>query len=164
MTTPRRLPASVKPCLPARRHAGFTLIELMATVMIAAILLSAGTPYFREFILGQRIRTAAYDLAATLAYARSEAVKRNTGITVAPATGGWQNGWTVTAGAAVLSRHEAVSGLSLSGPAGGLVYTSNGRLAALAGPFGISASDSTATPRCVNIDLSGLPSNYAGNC
>ncbi|CAG9184939.1 hypothetical protein LMG23992_05382 [Cupriavidus laharis] len=147
-----------------RRSTGFTLIELITTVFIAAILLSIGTPYFGDFILGQRIRTAASDLASSLVYARSEAVKRNTGVTIAPATGGWQNGWTVTVGAAVLSSHEAFTGLTLTGPVGGLVYNSNGRLAAVPTPFGISASGSSAIPRCVSVDLSGLPSNLAGSC
>lgn len=150
--------------LSARQCQGFTLIELMATVMIAALLMSVGTPYFREFILGQRIRAAADDLMSTLVYARSEAIKRNSGVTVAPATGGWRNGWTVTTGAAVLSRHEAMSELTVSGPAGGLSYNSNGRLAAQAAPFGISVSGSTATAYCVSIDLSGMPTSQRGGC
>ncbi|AQV92777.1 prepilin-type N-terminal cleavage/methylation domain-containing protein [Cupriavidus necator] len=144
--------------------AGFTLIELITTVMIAAILLTVATPYFRDFVLGQRIRTAAYDLASTLVYARSEAIKRNTGVAVAPATGGWQNGWSVTVGTTVLSRHEAMSGLTVTGQAGNLVYNSNGRLAATASPFSISATSSTAKPQCVNVDLGGLPSSFAGSC
>ncbi|ODV41451.1 N-terminal methylation site [Cupriavidus sp. UYMMa02A] len=147
-----------------RRSAGFTLIELMTTVLIAGILLSVATPYFSDFILGQRIRTAASDLASSLVYARSEAVKRNTGVTVAPATGGWQNGWTVTVGAAVLGSHEAFTGLTLTGPVGGLVYNSSGRLAAVPTPFSISASGSSAVPRCVSVDLSGLPGNATGSC
>lgn len=146
------------------RVAGFTLIELITTVMISAILLAAATPFFRDFVLGQRIRAAASDLASSLVYARSEAVKRNTGVTIAPATGGWQNGWTVTVGAAVLSSHEAFTGLTLTGSVGGLVYNSNGRLAAVPTPFGISASGSSAIPRCVSVDLSGLPSNLSGSC
>ncbi|WER46409.1 GspH/FimT family pseudopilin [Cupriavidus sp. WKF15] len=148
----------------SRRSCGFTLIELMTTVLIAAILLSAGTPYFRDFILGQRIRAAASDLASSLVYARSEAVKRNTGVTIAPAAGGWQNGWTVTVGTALLSSHDAFTGLTLTGPVGGMVYNSNGRLAAAPTPFGISASGSSVIPRCVSVDLSGLPSNVAGSC
>lgn len=148
----------------ARRRQGFTLIELMATVAIAAILMSVGTPYFREFILGHRIRAAAEDLMSTLFYARSEAIKRNADITIAPAAGGWKNGWTVTAGASVLSRHEALPELTVSGPAGGLSYHSNGRLAALAAPFGISVAASTATPYCVSIELSGMPTSQRGGC
>ncbi|QQX84805.1 GspH/FimT family pseudopilin [Cupriavidus necator] len=150
--------------LSTRQWRGFTLIELMATVAIAAILMSVGTPYFREFVLGSRIRAAADDLMSTLVYARSEAIKRNADVTVAPEAGGWKNGWTVTAGAAVLSRHEAMSELTVSGPAGGLSYNSNGRLAALAAPFGISVSGSTATPYCVSINLSGMPTSQRGGC
>lgn len=82
---------------------GFTLIELMATVTIAAILMAVATPYFRDFVLGQRIRTASYDIASTLTYARSEAIKRNNSVTIAQASGGWQYGWTVSTGAATLS-------------------------------------------------------------
>ncbi|CAG9163583.1 GspH/FimT family pseudopilin [Cupriavidus pinatubonensis] len=155
---------SRSPASAGSRSTGFTLIELMTTVLIAAILLSAGTPYFSDFIRSQRIRTAASDLASTLVYARSEAVKRNTVVTLSPAAGGWQNGWTVTVGVAVLSSHEAFTGLTLTGPVGGLVYSSNGRLAAVPTPFAISASDGSATSRCVSIELSGLPSNFAGSC
>lgn len=152
---------------PAMRRSGakgFTLIELMTTVFVAAILLTIATPSFRDFILGQRTKTAAYDLASALLYARSEAVKRNTSVAVTPATGGWQNGWTVTAGASVLSAHEAFPGLTVTGPAGGLVYNSSGRLAAVINPFSISATNSTATSQCVNVDLSGQPTSTMGSC
>jgi type IV fimbrial biogenesis protein FimT len=143
---------------------GFTLIELMTTTFVAAILLTIATPYFRDFVLGQRTKTAAYDLASSLVYARSEAIKRNTSVTVAPATGGWQNGWSVLAGASVLSAHEAFPGLAVTGPVGGLVYNSSGRLAAAANPFSISATNSTATSQCVNVDLSGQPTSQMGSC
>jgi len=143
---------------------GFTLVELMATVMVSAILMSIATPYFRDFILGQRAKTAAYDLVSALTYARSEAIKRNTGVTVAPATGGWQNGWSVLAGASVLSAHDGLSGMTVAGPAGNLVYNSSGRLSAAINPFSISATNSTATPQCVNVDLSGLPTSLTGSC
>ena len=143
---------------------GFTLIELMATVTIAAILMAVATPYYRDFVLGQRIRTASYDIASTLTYARSEAIKRNNSVTIAPATGGWQYGWTVSSGAVTLNQHEAPSGVTINGPAGTVVYNGSGRLAAAVNPFGISAVGSTAAPRCINVDLSGLPSSLAGSC
>ncbi|MDF3834617.1 GspH/FimT family pseudopilin [Cupriavidus basilensis] len=158
------------PSLAEARHArghlqrGFTLIELIATVTIAAILMAIATPYFRDFISGQRIRAAGYDIVAALIYARSEAIKRDSGVTVAPASGGWQNGWTVTSGTTTLSQHEALQGLTMTGPAGGLVYNGNGRLTATISPFGISAASSTAPQRCINVDLSGLPSSQAGSC
>lgn len=147
-----------------RTQRGFTLIELIAVVTIVAILAAIATPYFRDFILGQRIRAAGYDVVSTLIYARSEAIKRNSGVTVAAATGGWQNGWTVTSGTITLSQHEALQGLTMTGPVAGLVYNGNGRLAATISPFGISAASSSAPQRCINVDLSGLPSSQAGSC
>jgi len=143
---------------------GFTLIELMITVMVSAILMAIATPYFRDFILGQRAKTAAYDLVSVLIYARSEAIKRNASVTVAPATGGWQNGWSVLAGGSVLAAHESLSGLTVAGPTGSLIYNSSGRLAATSSPFSISATNSTATPQCVNVALSGLPTSLTGSC
>ncbi|MFD2270066.1 Tfp pilus assembly protein FimT/FimU [Undibacterium arcticum] len=41
---------------PKFRNLGFTLIELMVTISIAAILLAIAVPSFRDFILGQRIK------------------------------------------------------------------------------------------------------------
>lgn len=146
------------------RPDGFTLIELITTVFVAAILMSIATPYLRDFVLGQRAKSAAYDLSSALVYARSEAIKRNASVAVAPATGGWANGWSVSAGANVLNSHEAFPGLTVTGPVGGLVYNSNGRLAAAVGTFSITATNSTATGQCVNVDLSGLPTSLRGSC
>lgn len=150
----------------AGRHPqlGFTLIELITAVTIVAILAAIGTPYYRDFILGQRIRAAGYDVVSALIYARSEAIKRNSGVTVAAASGGWQNGWTVTSGTTTLSQHEALQGLTMTGPVAGLVYNGNGRLAGTISPFAISAANSSAPQRCINVDLSGLPSSQAGSC
>lgn len=59
-----------------KRQAGFTLVELMVTVAIAAILLGIGVPSFRALIENNRIAAASNDVVTALQYARSEAVKR----------------------------------------------------------------------------------------
>jgi type IV fimbrial biogenesis protein FimT len=82
---------------PGSRQRGFTLIELMIVVTLLAVMLGIGIPSFRGFIAGQRVKTAAYDFATALLVARSEAIKRNTTVTIAP-TGSWIGGWTVAAG------------------------------------------------------------------
>jgi type IV fimbrial biogenesis protein FimT len=157
-------PASSKPI--QRIHGvGFTLIELLVTISITAILLAIAVPSFRDFISGQRIKTASYDISYTLTYARSEAIKRNNDVVLTPATGGWQNGWTVAAGTTTLSQHEAFPGLTIAGPANNLTYSGNGRLKTAATPFGISSSASTnVSARCVSINLSGLPTGKTGSC
>lgn len=145
--------------------AGFTLIELMVTIAVAAILLAIGVPSFRDFVAGQRVRAASSDIVNILTYARSEAIKRNTDVEIAPATGGWQNGWTVTAGGQTLNRREAFSGLTISGPTTTLAYAGTGRLKASVESFAASSSVSpTAGARCVSIELSGLPSSKNGSC
>jgi type IV fimbrial biogenesis protein FimT len=79
---------------PARQH-GFTAIELMVVVSIVAILAALAAPSFTPLIERWRVRSVAEDLASTLYYARSEAIKRGGGVAV-NASGGWSLGWKVT--------------------------------------------------------------------
>jgi len=80
---------------------GLTLIEVMITLAIAGILIATAAPSMREFIQNNRSATQINELQATLSLARSEAIKRNTGITVCRSsngtscTGNWQDGWIV---------------------------------------------------------------------
>src|SRR6185312_15515867 len=60
-----------------RRQRGFTLVELMVTVAVAAVLLMIAVPSFRNITLSNRLNTAANDLVNAISVARMEAVKRN---------------------------------------------------------------------------------------
>ncbi|OMH28403.1 GspH/FimT family pseudopilin [Motiliproteus sp. MSK22-1] len=55
---------------------GFTLIELMVVLAIVAILLLVATPNYDSMIIGSKVDKARYALASSLAFARTEAVKR----------------------------------------------------------------------------------------
>ncbi len=68
------------------KHAGFTLIELMFTVIVLAVLLGIGVPNFRDFIRNSRMASAANDLLADTNLARSEAVKRRVQVVLCKAT------------------------------------------------------------------------------
>jgi len=149
--------------LQTRAH-GFTLIELLVTISIAAVLAAIAAPSFSSFIAGQRIKTASYDVSYALTYARSEAIKRNADVVLAPASGGWQNGWTVSAGAVTLQQHDALTDMNVTGPTPSLTYNSNGRLKVAVTSFAISSISTSASPRCVSIDLSGLPNSKTGVC
>lgn len=75
---------------------GFTIIELMVVVAIVAILAALAAPSFTPLIERWRVRQTAEDLASTLYYARSEAIKRGGGITITADAAGWTGGWKVS--------------------------------------------------------------------
>ena len=94
----------------ARRSRGFTLIELMMTITVGAIMMAIAIPSMRTFLQNQRIASTASTLMYALSYARSEAVKENNpttlgvgGIEVCPSlngttcdnAGNWSDGWVV---------------------------------------------------------------------
>lgn len=61
---------------------GFTLIELMVTVVVVSILSALAVPSMRTFIQNSRITTQANEFIADLNFARSEAIKRAANVTV----------------------------------------------------------------------------------
>lgn len=61
---------------------GFTLIELMVTIAVAAVVLSIVVPSFGSMIDRSRLRNAAEQLRSDLAVARSEALRRGRPVVV----------------------------------------------------------------------------------
>jgi len=59
-----------------RRTRGFTLMELMVTVALAAVVFGLGVPAFREFGKNGRLTGAANEMLVTVMAARNEAVRR----------------------------------------------------------------------------------------
>ena len=62
--------------LVTRRVHGFTLIELVVTMAVAAILVSLAVPEMRTFIQNNRLITQTNDLIGDLSYARNESLRR----------------------------------------------------------------------------------------
>ena len=61
---------------------GFTLVELMVTLAVAAILMALAVPSFTSVINGNRLTSTANELVSSLQLARSEALRRNTQVRV----------------------------------------------------------------------------------
>ncbi len=59
-----------------KHERAFTLIELMITLAIAALLLSLATPAMRDLVQNNRLTAATNNFRSTLNLVRSEAVKR----------------------------------------------------------------------------------------
>ncbi|WP_455375982.1 GspH/FimT family pseudopilin [Kaarinaea lacus] len=93
---------------------GFTLIEMMMTLTIAAILLTVAVPSFNAFTKNSKITKQVNLLAASVSMARGEAAKRGARIVMCQSTnptattdsppsvppcdgtsGTWSNGWVV---------------------------------------------------------------------
>lgn len=85
-------------------QAGFTLIELMVVVTIAGILLAVSVPAFQDVINRAVVNSQARTLLAAVNYTRSEAIRRNSDVTLCASTDGsdcnggdWSEGWLVFA-------------------------------------------------------------------
>ena len=147
-------------------QAGFTLVELMVTIAIVAILATIAVPSFSELTASQRVKAAASNLHISILRARSEAIKRNESIELVPVGGDWAKGWVIqnrTDPIVVLERHAQIGNAIISGPAS-IRYRSSGRLAdTSAAGFSISASG-TSSQRCVSVSLSGQPVSKKGAC
>jgi len=76
---------------------GFTLIELMIAIAIAAILLTVAIPSFREMIMNNRISMRTNNVVDVIQFARSEAVRIGGAVGVTATSGGsdWGQGVTV---------------------------------------------------------------------
>jgi type IV fimbrial biogenesis protein FimT len=81
------------------RQNGFTIIELMITVLIAAILFALALPNFTQFLRRMQVSQDKNDLIADINFAKAEAIKRGyaVGIYTAGGSTDWSNGWTVWA-------------------------------------------------------------------
>lgn len=177
MATPRAGRARMEARLVQR---GFTLIEMMVTIAVMAILLMIAVPSFNEAMLGSKLGSYANNLVSGAHLARSEAIKRNGAVSLcvsnsdgtACGSGGWEQGWIVRAtDGTVIQRQQAL-------PAGLKVTEAAASTSLVFNPSGVGATSATfkvcrATPtvggqeREVKISLTGRPSvgkTTTGSC
>jgi type IV fimbrial biogenesis protein FimT len=86
-----------------RHSTGFTLVELLSTITITLIIFGIGIPVLNTTVTTNRLATTINALAGTLAYSRSEAIRRNQHVVVCKSKtgtectrqGDWRQGWLV---------------------------------------------------------------------
>lgn len=157
-------------CTDRHRWAGFTLIELMVTLAIAAVLGLVAVPNFVTYRRNAELTSITNSFIAALNSSRSEAMKRNMNAMVIPKDNAadWSKGWMVfvdvnrnntydSADIVVMEQAEAPSYISFTGngtaavtPKSYIMYDASGFSKTTDGGFGantlqVSRNDVTNT-------------------
>jgi type IV fimbrial biogenesis protein FimU len=141
---------------------GFTIIEIMMVIVILGIFAALAAPSMADLLASTAVRGASSDFYASLAAARSEAIKRRANAVVAPVGSTWNTGWTVKVSGNTFQQVDALKPRVVVEPATptAITYGSNGRLISGSAAQTIKFSDSVRTgvpKRCVSVDTNGLP-------
>lgn len=151
-----------------RRARGFTMIELLWTMLILAILAGIAAPSVQEMMARQRLRTGTSDVINALLRARSSAVKLERNVTLRPAVAGtnWQGGWEIThpdTAQPAIYIQSPLKAVTVTGPAS-VVYQFSGRVAGSSSAQWQISTAGTDQVRCVELELNGLPSQKPTAC
>jgi type IV fimbrial biogenesis protein FimT len=146
---------------PTHRQRGFTLVELVVTIALVAILTTLAIPSFSEVLRQWRRDSATRELSTSLQLARSEAVKTSRRLAICPSTDGtgcaatteWSTGWIVFVddGATDLSYDSGERIIKVASTQGGVAtLTSSGSVQILQflpnGLMGTGTTTFTVTP------------------
>ena len=149
---------------------GFTLVELMVTVAVFAIVAAMAAPAMQAMVTSSRLNGATEELVTALQLARSEAIRRNARVMVCSSadgatcsgSGDWSR-WIVTgpdnaAGTVDIFRDQSANAeLRLSGPGAGIQFNPSGLIRAQQGLTVCAPStDVSDNQRVISVLISGV--------
>jgi type IV fimbrial biogenesis protein FimT len=162
------------------RNAGFTLLELMVTIAILAVLIALGMPSFQDSLRSNRAVTTTNELLASLSLARTEAIRGLGAAGVCASADGancqtstdWSGGWMVWREervGAVLVRTtvryvQSKSQMTVTGPNDGIIFTTQGRSQTGATQFNLSPTGVTGFSKCVLVNVTGQTRSTKAAC
>lgn len=144
------------------RCLGVTLIEMLMAFVILGLLASLAVPAYRFLIQNQRAVTMSDQLSTAFAYARTEALKQASPVTVCSAAdaslnvcgnnGDWANGWIVfrdpnsdgiiaNAGDRLRTHEAFAAGTNIVSALSRVTYAGSGFLDSAPGTFTLTTSD-----------------------
>jgi len=163
------------------REKGFTLVELMTTIGIGAMLVSMAVPGMQAIAMNSKQRSGVNELVSAMHLARNTAITTNSRVTLCASSSGascesvaWDEGWiafidldsdqTVDVNETILRAGPKSEGLEIESAqfSSFLMYRPNGRImnaatATNVGEFSICDKRGAEHVRIIAIDLSGRP-------
>lgn len=147
------------------RNKGFTLVEMMVTIVVAAILISIAMPSLQSISANNALKSTTRDLISTINTARSQSISTRTNVLVEQASGGWNAGWSITydnAAAEESQDFQPRNGVTISGP-GSLTFMSRGGLQGGPTTFNV-CHDELANGRKVSVSFLGKVTTEVESC
>jgi type IV fimbrial biogenesis protein FimT len=132
---------------------GFTLVEMLVTLAIFAVLLMVAIPSMRPFLQSQSVKNASMDLDATVALARSESIKRDATVNVTASNAAdWALGWVVSQGAEVIRKQASLGNVAITSSSASFSFDGNGRMTTTGSSFTIKPINATGPqPLCLAV-------------
>jgi type IV fimbrial biogenesis protein FimT len=153
-------------------QSGFTVVELMVSLAVAAILIGFALPAFNDFIDQRRMASRGNDMILAINYARSEAGRRGEAVSVQAASptadNEWGGGYCVVVGTPgdcdggeVLRRFDAVNDATFDAVPNRATLTYDARGILVGGgalDLRLCSTDVSVDPgRVVTISFTGRP-------